>query len=442
MINFKKALTLFLSMAVLSAGVACSNTQPSASAGEKSPTNSGTGGEAVNLKMTSFRVEDKDTWAKLTEAFTKENPNITVSFEPIKATEYDAQLKLALQSGTAADIIHSRTYDAGRLLMKSGYLLELNEQNMPGLKEISKNYLDATTTLDGKVFAVPANTVLLGFLYNKDIFQKYNLSEPKTWDDFFKICDTLKKNGVRPLALNYKDGWVNSDYSCQILPSFLGSNAEQWHKDLLAGKVKLSDQAFADHLSLINRLKDYAGDGFTGIGYSEAEQLFISGQAAIYPGGSFDLSYLQSMNPNLKIDVFATPNSTGSGAAPVATYVAAGFAVNKASKHQTEALKFISWLGTQEAAKIYMQNLYGMPLVQPKNLPVDNAVMKKWIGFEGSDGNNIMLYWEHNRLSSKTPTASSLTGEAIQKMWAGQFTPKQASAFIQNGISWYKPSEK
>ncbi len=50
---------------------------------------------------------------RINDEFTKANPNIEIDFQPVKDTEYDAQLKNSLAAGDGADIIFLRSYDSG-----------------------------------------------------------------------------------------------------------------------------------------------------------------------------------------------------------------------------------------------------------------------------------------------------------------------------------------
>jgi ABC-type glycerol-3-phosphate transport system substrate-binding protein len=55
-------------------------------------------------------------------------------------------------------------------------------------------------TFNGKVYGLAYVVEYWGVWYNKDVFAKYNLSVPTTWDEFLKVCETLKKNKVTPRA--------------------------------------------------------------------------------------------------------------------------------------------------------------------------------------------------------------------------------------------------
>lgn len=48
--------------------------------------------------------------------------------------------------------------------------------------------------------------------YNKEIFDKYGLSVPKTMDEWLDVCKTLKENGVTPISVDGVDRWPVQRY--------------------------------------------------------------------------------------------------------------------------------------------------------------------------------------------------------------------------------------
>lgn len=399
--------------------------------------------EPVTIKISSWRTEDAEAFSYLNEAFHEENPDINVEFEPIKNTEYDSQIKIALQSGEGGDIVYSRNYDAGSLLMEAGYLQELTTEMIPALAGANAGYLDAFTSDTGEIFALPGAKVIQGFMYNKKIFDQYNLTEPKTWDEFFEVCETLQANGVRPLAVNFKDGWTFAHRSFQILPSFIEGDPEQWRQDLIAGKVDFLDPAFVKHFEAINNMKNYFGKDYEGLGYVDAQQLFISEQAAMFPGGSFEVSYFTQTNPDLQLDVFATPNEDSNQITPVATIQSWGYSINKNTKNLEACITYLNWLTSAQAVSILTEKLPGMPPMVAEAVDVDDPLMKKWNGFTGENGDNIMIYWGVEALNAEQPGAQTLVVEAIQKMLTGSLTPEQAAQYVQDGMeTWYTPFDK
>ena len=48
--------------------------------------------------------------------------------------------------------------------------------------------------------------------YNKEVFEKYGVKPPKTWDELMQAIETFKKNGVIPIALANKTKWTGAFY--------------------------------------------------------------------------------------------------------------------------------------------------------------------------------------------------------------------------------------
>src|SRR6266481_2019608 len=67
-------------------------------------------------------------------------------------------------------------------------------------------------TINGKLFGVPYNTNVRVLVYRKDLFQKYGLEAPKTWDDLVKDAALIssKEEGVAGLGLTTKNGSVRT----------------------------------------------------------------------------------------------------------------------------------------------------------------------------------------------------------------------------------------
>ena len=80
---------------------------------------------------------------------------------------------------------------------------------------LSQSVADAFT-VDGKIYAAPYAVCYTNLLYNKDVFEKYNLQEPTNFDEFLSICETLKSNGVTPIGLK-NDSWAGFIWFQQLL---------------------------------------------------------------------------------------------------------------------------------------------------------------------------------------------------------------------------------
>ena len=144
--------------------------------------------------MTSWRTEDIAAVNAINAVFMKKYPNITVKFDPIKNTEYSAQLQTALETKSDRyDVIGVFPFGWVENYNKNGYIQPLNGL-VKNLSNLPQAVLDKYSA-GGSVVAVPVAAVAHGIYYNKDIFAKYNLKVPQTWVELISICDTLKQAG-------------------------------------------------------------------------------------------------------------------------------------------------------------------------------------------------------------------------------------------------------
>lgn len=202
---------------------------------------------AGTLVIESWRVDDKALWEKvLIPAFQRSHPGIDVKFEPTAPTDYDGRLAARLADGSAGDLVACRPFDASLSLYAQGHLERLDGK--PGMQYFEPGAMVAWQTAGGKeAFCMPVASVIHGFMYNKAIFRKYDLQGPRTVDEFFRVLDVLKKNGVAPLALGMADGWEASQLVfTNIGPNFWRGEAGQ--KALADGRARLTDPPFVEAL--------------------------------------------------------------------------------------------------------------------------------------------------------------------------------------------------
>jgi raffinose/stachyose/melibiose transport system substrate-binding protein len=92
-------------------------------------------------------------------------------------------------------------------LFQKGYLAPLTD--LKGMEYFSDVAKSAWITDDGKTrFCVPMASVIHGFFYNKDAFDKLKLTPPTTVEEFYKVLDAIKKDGTYvPLGMGTADLW-------------------------------------------------------------------------------------------------------------------------------------------------------------------------------------------------------------------------------------------
>ena len=435
--NRKKATA---AVALLATGVSialagCSSSSPTGG----TTTGGATGGASaapvapVTLTLWSWRTEDVDTYNdKIFPKFEEENPGITVDFQaPVVNTEYNQDLTTALAGSDGPDIAMVRAY--GGLQGWTQDLMPLDEI-VPDLTKIDPAVLQGSKGVDGKIYSVPTFTQTLQMFYNKDIFAQLNLQVPKTWDDFVKLNDTLLANKVTPMALGAKDGWVLPIFADIMGAARYGGN--DFEKAVTSGSKTFSDPDYVASLQIVKDMQKYLNetDNVTGVAYTDAQTEFSSGLAAMYPGGTFELTTFKTQNPQINVGTFPvpTPPDSVSSKPVVPAYADGGWAINAkidpAKKDAAE--KLVKWMDTAEFGQLAADNLSMFSAV-PGVTYGDPVLQQMWSDYQASPAAYLMLV----NYRYCNPTADSILATDTQKMFLGQMTPQQVADDVTNAVS-------
>ena len=135
---------------------------------------------------------------------------------------------------------------------------------------------------DGKLYAVPLAQQTLQMFYNKDLFDKQGLKPPTTWAQFIEVNARLKENGITPMAVGAKDSWtLPIVHQVLAAPRFGGAAFE---KAVMSGQKTFKDPDWVASVDQVDKLKPYLPDNAVGVAYTDAQILFTSGKAAMFPG--------------------------------------------------------------------------------------------------------------------------------------------------------------
>ena len=423
-----------LTTAALLAGSALllSACAPSATSGD-----SADDGDEVTLKVWSWRTEDVEAYNRIFDVFEEQHPNITVEFEAFQNTEYNQILTTGLAGSDGPDVPMVRAYGQLQPNIEAGQL-EPIDGKVEGIDEIAPSVIaGAKGKADGKTYAVPLATQTLQMFYNKAIFEEHDLEVPTTWDEFIEVNEKLLTAGVTPMALGAKDDWILPIFSDIIGSARYGGS--EFEEKVLAGETDFTDPDYVAALQLVSDVQKYLTPDVVGVSYTDSQIQFTSGQAAQFPGGSFEIATFRNQAPDLEFGSYQVPVPDGAVLdAPVSpAYADGNFAVNTKSEHQDEAFELLNWLATPEFGQLVADELNQFSAIP--GVEYEDEVMKEaWANYE--DGQAPYLLLVDFRYGE--PLGTAVLGAEVQKMFLGQTDAAGAAAALQAGISqWFTPGE-
>jgi raffinose/stachyose/melibiose transport system substrate-binding protein len=393
----------------------------------------------VTLTIESWRNDDLAIWKdKIIPAFEAKNPGIKVVFSPSAPTEYNAALNAKLESGSAGDLITCRPFDASLELYKKGYLADITKN--AGMENFSDVAKSAWTTDDGSAtFCVPMASVIHGFIYNKDAFDKLGIAPPKTEAEFFAALDKIKADGTYiPLSMGTKDLWEAATMGYQnIGPNY-------WHGEdgrlaLIKGEQKLTDPQWVAPLEQLAKWKPYLGDGFEAQTYPDSQNLFTLGRAAIYPAGSWEISGFNTQ-AQFKMGAFPPPVAKDGDTCYISDHTDIGIGLNAKSAHSEEAKKFLTWVSSPEFADMYANSLPGFFSLNSTAVSMKDPLAQEFVSWREKCKPTIRSTYQI--LSRGTPNLENETWVESANVINGTDTPAVAAEKLQKGLeSWYKPAK-
>ncbi|QQO11095.1 ABC transporter substrate-binding protein [Breznakiella homolactica] len=390
------------------------------------PAFAGGGGDSsgsgkVVLTMGSWRTDDVAQVNRLLAEYKKVAPNVEIQFRPTNPPDYNATLRLQLDSGTGPDLMYARSYAPGQELFNAGYFADCT--NIPGLMQnFTPSNLAPWQMPDGKMFAVPFAAVSHAVYYNKDIFRKENLSIPQSWEDFLALCQTLTSKGYTPLANGVADEWdILECFFLGMLPNFVGGASERVKYE--TGEKKLNDANFVAAFKGMADVAKYLPRGFQSVTYNDSQVLFNSQQAVMFMDGSWTAGVYEGAP--FEWGVFAMPAPRGRNTI-ICFHPDMAITMNTKTKYPEECKAFLAWLCTREGATTASQNLplgY-FPMI---NFPIQltDAHANEFLALNNGKETDARFVWP------KLLDLYAPMNQEVIKVLKGEATPKQAADAIE-----------
>lgn len=439
-----RRLAAFLAVATVGLAACGSGEDPRAGGdgdgdGGATPTEDAASGDEVTLTMESWRNDDLEIWEDtIIPAFRAEHPDINIDFEPTAPDEYNAALQAKLDGGTAGDLITCRPFDASLGLYEAGHLTDLADlEGMENFDDVAKS---AWTTDDGsETFCVPMASVIHGFIYNADAFAEVGVEPPSTEAEFFEVLDAIEQDGTyTPLAMGTADQWEAATMGFQnIGPNYW--KGEEGRQALIAGEQAFTAEPYVATFETLAQWSEYLPDGYESVTYSDAQNLFTLGRAAIYPAGSWEIS-LFNKQAEFEMGAFLPPPPAENDTCYISDHTDIAIGMNAASENKEAAETFLRWLTTPEFAELYANELPGFFSLSNHEVELEDPLAQEFVSWRQECESTIRNSYQI--LSRGEPNLENQLWDVSARVINGTMEPQEAAATAQEGLeSWYEPQQ-
>lgn len=305
----------------------------------------------LNIMMSFPQYMDQwETYCKQFEAkvLAEQNIKLTINLEMPSSDQYESVLQARLTSGDAPDL-----YTAHRNWLETyntaGNLADLSDQ--PFVDKLYDNVRD-TVTVDGKVLAVPIESMAWGVLYNKAIFAECGLTPPKTLDELNNVVTVLESKGYTPFMLAFQEQWVPQLMTALTLGGKVSGELTDWVDRMYqdAGSYEEVREIF----DVIDLIMKHGTDRAMEEGSQAGAADFANGKAAIFVQGTWAAGTIMETNPDFQLGVFALPINNNENCTRVNLSTSTTLAVHPSSKEMDLAIAFANYvLDDQDSSALF-----------------------------------------------------------------------------------------
>ncbi len=202
------------------------------------------------------------------------------------------QLRIRIIDGHLPDAA-SVPYILWSSLVRGGKLLDLGPslagKNWEGDARWGDSFLPGSLDswkIDGGTYGVPFIYSCWSIFYNRGIFQEHGWKAPRTWEEFFSLCDRMRAAGLVPLSLP-GTRWLYPDAFFRAAFHDLAGPAG-WEALTTLSPGAWADPKVVRSAGILSRItREDVQKGWEGDTAQNAELLFLQGRVAMTASGSW-----------------------------------------------------------------------------------------------------------------------------------------------------------
>jgi raffinose/stachyose/melibiose transport system substrate-binding protein len=385
--------------------------------------------EQVTIRLLDRATDPKQSdyikW--LVDTFNTAHKGSTeVTLDTIPDDDFHQKISLVMNGADAPDVFFSWEGGWAELMVSSGFAAPLDTyyEKYGWGKELTPA-ATKLATFNGHQWFLPYYMSASVVWYNTDLFKKYDLQPPTTWDELEHVAEVFKSHGVAPFLLANQQQW---EAQFPWTAYFVNKNGAKAYQDLLTRKMAWTDPAVVDAFAEMKKMVDdgWFLSGVNSMDFDGTAIIFWKReQAAMWYQGSFILSRFLGSDGNLQypVDWFPYPK-IGDTDPSVSVFAESTWMINKNSQHKDEAAELLNYLVSKEAQAKMVSDLGPFP----SNTQVDETSLPPMVQRLGklisSYGGYTWMHVDH----ALGPGVAQPFLEELQGLLAGTVTPEDAAA--------------
>jgi raffinose/stachyose/melibiose transport system substrate-binding protein len=412
------------------ASTAPSAAAPSAAASAEASVAPSEAAAPVTIDLYDLHINEpgKSLVQDIIDEYEAAHPNVTINWTLLENEALKAKIATEMQAGNPPDLFQSwgggvlaQQVEAGMARPIDDDIAEWKDTMNPGAMSIYQ--------VDGVQYGIPYNFGLVGFWYNKALFEEAGITAPPaTWSEFLTDVGKLKDAGITPISVGAGDKWPAMFYWAYLALRAGGQAA----LDEAIATGNWTGPAFVTAGTELKKLIDSEPfqKSFLAATYPQEAATIGNGKAAMELMGQWAPG-VQKDNSESKEGIgedlawFPFPALEGGTGLPTDVFGGTdGFAVGRDAP--PEAVDFLKYLVSLDVAKRWGGLNDGtLPPTNGAEVAVTDPFLTEVLQ-RRADATFAQLYLDQ----ATSPELGAAINDAIQTLFAGQATPEEVSQAI------------
>lgn len=337
-------------------------------------------GQKARVRFLHTQVGDVgELWEAIPRAYEILNPNVKVevTYQQQQIFE-DYGLNTALEGPTPPDIYTVYgDYEIG-LKAAVGYAADVEDFAGPWKDRFSKGTVDLGE-INGRLYGIPSSVQTIAPLwYNKGYFDKFGLTEPKTWDELARVCQVLRDNDIAPMAFGNAQLWMFGNWSTLTAARLVGF--DKWTA-IMRLEEKFSQPDFVSILTLFQEMGEagYFNRDMNAVGPDKGVMDFFRGKGGMFAWSETILVYYLAEQPEgFELGVLDdVPAPPGAKEPKLWGLLPQYFLVNGNSEYIEAAVDFLKFFTNGYNSEMNIERGLTVPVTRAQELATVHPLMKK-----------------------------------------------------------------
>ncbi len=332
----------------------------------------GTSGDVRNVELRVFmsfpRFRDQfEAYFEQFKAYQLEqnNINVTIKLEMPPGDQANQILRTRFAAGDAPDVYTLHAIADIPTFYKAGYMVDLSGA------EFASNLFDGvktTVTYDGKVVALPLESLAWGYLYNRDIFARHGLTPPRTIAEMRHVVDTLNAAGQAPFVLAFQESWIPQLMMALSLGGVVNSQVPDFVDRMNNGQASYREvrQVF----EIIDIIMANGTARPFEVGSVAGSAAFANGEGAMWVQGPWMAESILQVNPDLNFGVAPLPVSNNPNGAMINLATSTSLAISPESPNKDVAMDLLNFILHAEKSRALFEELKFNPVASFHDYPI------------------------------------------------------------------------